>query len=614
MLKEWLVTDGKGGFAMGTDSGIRCRKYHGFYQGIAGRAETAWLSDLSIECDGQELWPHQYSGPEGPVAHPRIKVPPEFRSEPWPEWTWQLGSGRLAFRIESARPQRGIRLVFSWAPANKARVELRVRPFFAMRDLHSIGGREWRLEDSGNHGRVVAVDGRQAFLLWEGADWCANPDWYRRFHYAEEEARGYVAEEDLFSAGFFRVALPARPSHSCLLVSDRLPERRSPRSRARPSHPMRDFVLEEPPGIVAGFPWFGEWGRDSFVSLPGIVAARLRAGESPGAVADWSAGLLEEWGSWIDRSGMIPNLVEKGGAHQWESADATLWWIHSVAALWSMGFERLARPQEARVGEALRAIAAGRHLFLRLASDGLLEVTEPHTTWMDARVEGRAVTPRTGKLPEINALWFQAHALHKLLGRNGGLAELEPLARAAEVAITETERPNRIFLHSLPLAPSFVFGVFRDAAWCSAWARRDVARIRDRLWTPAGLRTLDPAHPDYRPSCAGSQRQRDEAYHQGAVWPWLGGHFEMAADRIGISTAQTSPPERPIEGHLPEICDAEAPFRARGAPAQAWSLATLEEAAFRRRLGIDQKVRRKLAPQMTPKMTTRGRRAEPWSA
>jgi glycogen debranching enzyme len=609
-MREWLVTDGWGGFAMGTHQGTRRRKYHGFFQTIPGRGETAWLADLEIECGGEGLWAHWYASDAGPVRHPR---PPEaaFQPDPWPQWTWTVNgapnggeSGQLTFRVEPARPGPGIRLAFVWRPRRRQHTELRIRPLFAGRDLHAMGGQKWSAHVEGNLARIAAADGRHAYLTWKGegedaGEWCPDPHWYRNFHYSEEEARGYLAREDLHSAGVLRFALPGRTGEAAIVVSEREPSgapvRRSSRAREQARPAALDFALEEPAGIVAGYPWFGEWGRDTFISLPGLAAARLRAGEPQSRVVDWCGRILSTWGEWIQRSGMIPNLVEKGGAHQWESADGTLWWGHAVAALWSLGFERLARDQLAHLEAAIGAIQGGRHLFLRLASDGLLEVTEPHATWMDARVDGQAVTPRTGKLPEINALWLQAHALHKLLSKRGTLAELEPLARAMldpSGPIREEARPNRVFLHSLPLAPSFLF----PEAHGGRTARTDLTRIRERLWTPVGLRTLDPSDPAYRPRCVGTQRERDEAYHQGSVWPWLGGHFEMMADRQSGSEEfpQFDFTDRPIARHVPEIYDGDAPHAARGAPAQAWSLATLEEARWRREKDVDAQTRRRL--------------------
>jgi len=627
--QEWLVTDQRGAFAMGTPEGVRIRKYHGFYHGIPGRTETAFLTDLGIQCNEMDLWPHCYTSPTGPIVTPPMDVhvagQGPFRSyegtELGPLWRWRLKDGRLSFQVRANRPG-GISLIWGWTSPQRKPARLVIRPFFAMRGLHAVGGKEWRWEPR-RSGSIVEIRSdlaeldQLAYLRLEGdLRWREDPHWYRNFHYSEELLRGYQSEENLFSAGVLETELPSGQQCSFTLshdASDLAPLRKGgmtvpvavvEEDEALP--PLFDFVLTKPAGVVAGYPWFGEWGRDTFVALPGLAAAWLNTGADPEQLWDWMTELLDRWGEWIRRTGMLPNLIEKGGHHQWESADATLWWCHSLASLWAFSLvhplplERIQLKYQSLLATAIDSIRCGRHLFLREDDDGLLQVTEAHTTWMDARVEGEAVTPRIGKLPEINALWFQARALHSLWSGNDNFPDLEALARRV-LAVKEADRSNMVFLHSLPLAPSFVL---RDGESLSA----DLAELSARFWTPVGLRTLAPGTRSYVARCVGHQAQRDRAYHQGPAWGWLAGHFEMARARLSISGRQAEvvprtitgekmfptalKAELPIHGHLPEIFDAELPFTPRGAPAQAWSLACLEEAAARRRGRVDAKLSR----------------------
>jgi 4-alpha-glucanotransferase len=235
---------------------------------------------------------------------------------------------------------------------------------------------------------------------------------------------------------------------------------------------------------------------------------------------------------------------------------------------------------------------------------------------MDARVDGVAVTPRTGALPEINALWFQARCLQWLWrpAQAGGAADdggsvrvnIERLGQVMLGSdVAEHERPNRVFLHSLPLAPSFVV---QDAAALS----RDLQQLQSRFLTPVGLRTLDPSSAAYRPRCVGTQRERDLSYHQGPVWGWLRGHFDMAKARASSArAAKTSEKEvqfhMPIDRHWPELFDAEEPFTPRGTPAQAWSVACIDESRARRELKVDQKITEILAERWSPRPLRRRR-------
>jgi glycogen debranching enzyme len=656
--QEWLVSDQRGAFAMGTVEGFRTRKYHGFLMGIAGRSEKAYLVDLDFECDGKSLWSHCYMSPEGTIYTPPFDEPSmEFQNTPLgPMWEWELPHGKLRFTVEAAIPS-GIILRWKWRPRSKKPtakpVVLRVRGFWAMRDLHAVGGKPWASEvrEASNQStleKVVGEDGTEAFCLLHG-NWQREeiPLWYRNFHYTEELERGYGAEEDLFSAEVLQFEFKPSQQECSWQVSHEAfdevfdetfegafqgtPMRSRPRNCPQNRPKTADFILTRPAGIVAGFPWFGEWGRDTFIALPGIVASSLKSGEDPVRVWVWTQELLRRWGNWIEKEGMLPNLLRRDGSPQWESADATLWWCHSLASLWMLSlctpfpFFESQNEFSRLLSLALDSIHHGRHRFLKTTSAGLIEVTDPHTTWMDARIDGISMTPRIGLLPEMNALWFEARCLQWLWSdlKNNSLSgsfenrsfendlfEVEKLARAA-LTCREPDRPNTIFLHSLPLAPSFVIGDWNIL-------ETDLLEIAENFWTPLGLKTLRPSDPHFRPRCVGSQRERDRVYHQGAPWGWLGGQFEIARHRLAFHKKKQPNSKQdleaikqaesldkmfnpgvlenmPIEGHIPELFDAEPPYHPRGAPAQAWSLACIEEDKARWKLKVDARLTKILA-------------------
>lgn len=297
LTEEWLVADSRGGFAMGTTAGVRTRKYHGFYLGIAGRAETAFLTDFDLKLDGRELWPHRYGGADAAVVYPDpLRAATTFAYEPLkglPRWRWEFSEGRLDFGIEPGS-SGGIRLSWKWQGHSRAKraVQLEIRPFWAMRPLHANGGKLWNLEiEGGSSDRLVSIaseEGQEAFCLLDGPwQWSEDPLWYRNFEYSEELARGYADREDLYSAGVFKVDL-----NSCAgggaswVIADRR-EVIEQEAGADGSQPARirsaalDYVLSKPAGICAGFPWFGEWGRDTFISLPDSRWHGSRRAEMP---------------------------------------------------------------------------------------------------------------------------------------------------------------------------------------------------------------------------------------------------------------------------------------------------------------------------------------------
>lgn len=600
-MREWLITDRRGGFAMGTSQGFRTRKYHSFYAGIPGRAECAFLADWDIRVNDVPLWPHLYSPG---VVHP--KLTPGFTSEPFPKWTWELE--QFAFSLEITPRDRlgGFSYWFRASSSERKNISLRLRPFFALRDLHTIGGLEWRLQSLRASGdslfEIRSANGRAVY--WKvpnESEFHESPIWYRQFRYPVELERGYPYEEDLFSAGEWELPLQtgrgAKPAlfevaddREAIEAAVSRPSGKRATRVVRGQRPEQQFQLFDPPGIVAGFPWFGEWGRDSFIALPGLVMALDKESDETWA---WATRLLARWGEWICRVGMIPNLSERGGAHQWESADASLWWAHSLAALWQYclhgGKEAEHRRSELQrhfgpvLDELVQSIQDGRHLFLHLR-DGALHVTEGHATWMDARLDGAPVTPRLGALPEINALWFQARVLQSLWNGNPSREDWEPAARLA-LNCREDHRSNTVFLHSLPLAPSFVSGARERLV-------EDYSLIRERFFTPHGLRTLSPSSPGYLSRCEGDQCSRDLAYHQGPAWGWLLGHFRMMEARVGVKVPYTEefPVSESIDGHRSELYDADAPFIPRGTPAQAWSLACDREAELRKEYRLDRKL------------------------
>jgi len=623
---EWLEADGLGGFASGTVSGVHTRRYHA----LLLHATTPPTGRVVL-VNGFDAW---VDTPAGSFALSTQRYAPDvlhpdgasritrFVTDPWPTWEYELADGTCIRQELFVRHGTSTVMVIWMLLKASGPVTLRVRPFLSGRDYHALHHENGAFSfDADVHGAMVrfrGYDGVPAVIALSNADYRHSPDWYRRFLYSLERERGLDDTEDLASPGEFQWSLnvnerafwalranatmPDPPLTREQLVVDaadaEAAERRRRAAFATPLDRAADaYLVRRGAGqtIVAGYPWFTDWGRDTFIALRGLCLATNR-------LADASAILLE-WAGAVSQ-GMLPNRFPDGGeAPEFNSVDASLWYVVAVQAL----LQRATRASgiltpaqrltlEAAITEIVSGYAAGTRFGIRMDADGLLSagVDGVQLTWMDARVGDRVITPRIGKPVEVQALWLNAvDAVAPLDGRwddvlaRGRLAFAEKfwnerLGRLADVvdvnhvpgARDDSFRPNQILaVGGLPLA--LIEG---------ARARRIVDQVEAHLLTPAGLRSLAPGEPGYAAAYVGDSSARDAVYHQGTVWPWLIGPFVEAWVRVRGNTAKARKEARArfvqpliaqaqsLGGHLPEIADAEAPFAPKGCPFQAWSL------------------------------------------
>jgi predicted glycogen debranching enzyme len=624
--REWLEADGLGGFSSGTASGTRTRRYHALLLPAAtpptGRVALvngfdAWVDTPrgSFPISSQRYAPG--------VVHPdgarRIE---SFTAEPWPRWRFRLEDG-TAVEQEIFVPKGVSMAVLSWRLAAPTEgVVLRVRPFLSGRDYHALHreNASFRFDAEGGGGRIIwrPYTGVPGMISLSNGEYSHAPDWYRRFLYDEERARGLDAEEDLASPGVLRWDLSRGPAAWILgvetspmaAVADGLPAAefldrlRNVEEKRRGSFPSRlhraadAYVVRRGAGktIVAGYPWFTDWGRDAFIAIRGLLIAAGRLDDARDILLEWARAVS---------AGMLPNrFTDRGEAPEFNSVDASLWFVVAVHDWLEAVEARGGRvpPGEWKVlGDAVLAIvsghARGTRFGIRLDADGLLAAGEPgvQLTWMDAKVGDWVVTPRIGKPVEVNALWLNALWIASRLdgrwrealerGRASFLSRFWDDARGhlADVvddghragAVDASFRPNQIVaVGGLPLQV-----LDRERA------RRVVDAVEARLWTPLGLRSLAPGEPGYTPRYEGGVVQRDGAYHQGTVWPWLAGPFVEAWVRVrgGSRAAREEARARFLSpllehldeaglGHVSEIADAESPHTPRGCPFQAWSV------------------------------------------
>jgi predicted glycogen debranching enzyme len=648
LRREWLLTNHRGAFSSSTIIGCPTRKYHGLLIAplrpplerhllLAGMIEH-----VSHGEDRVDLSTFEFPGALHPEGH---RLQTGFEScpgdaHPWVRFTYRHGSLDVSRRITLSRLTDVVRVDYQVRAPDRRPLRLEVSPLIAMRDLHGLRHQAaedpWTLQatESG-----LWVSCRQApeltlaILGWSGAELtqpqlALDPVWWHNFRYRIELERGYAGGEDLQSAGTFQaegrgtlnvsihaVAYPPSAKKARSLAREAFKdEPRADRGTRVTStdDPVREalmtaadqFVVSRaaPRGkksgttILAGYPWFGDWGRDAFISLEGLLLIPGRFSEAREVLATFAA---------VQRNGLIPNRFDDyGGDNAYNSVDASLWFVHAAeaylrhsadAGAWD-GFLKKA------CLSVIRHYVEGTDFGIGVDPRGLVRCGDDsmQLTWMDAKVGDTPVTPRAGCPVEVNALWYSIlKGLASRMGEGasddarliGGLID-QIEKHFAPVFWNETDgclfdfvsgdrrdaaiRPNQIFAVGLPYSP---LGGERQKAVVDV--------VRSHLLTPYGLRTLSQKDSRYRGACTGSAAERDRAYHNGTVWPWLIGRFIEAFLRVNNSTESVRQEARtmlaPLIEHLDQEClgsvseifDGDPPHQARGCYAQAWSVAEL---------------------------------------
>lgn len=620
--KEWLETNGLGGFASGTVAGIHTRRYHGLLtaatQPPVGRMLLLSKFEETVEWRGRryELSANQY--PDG-IVHPRggVDLLVAFRHAPLPEFVYRLEDGvtvtRRIFMVHGANT-----VVVEYELPEDATNEL--RPLIAFRDYHSTTHENGALDATVGLPRQGEASVRPygdlpalRFFFDASGSVEKSGHWYRNFEYAIERERGLDFREDLFQPFVLRMrgsgavvaSLQERPSGSAAELRLREIARRDALRQASPVKGDRliealtvaadaylvDRGHEGGKTIIAGYHWFSDWGRDTMIALPGLTLVTGRF--------DVAKRILCEFAAAIDQ-GMLPNRFPDAGeaAPEYNTVDATLWFFEAVRAYAAYSGDVAFVREELvpRLREIIEWHVRGTRYGIRVdPEDGLLRCGEPgvQLTWMDAKIGDWVVTPRTGKPVEIQALWYNAlRVLSEYAAEYGAMAErvrqsfVSKFWNAAagclyDVVLDDgscdaSMRPNQIFAVSLP-----------HSMLAGEMARSVVDAVRRELLTPMGLRSLSPSDPRYRGSYSGGVWERDSAYHQGTVWPWLMGPFLTAFVKTGGDRGQAEAWLRGFGahletaglGHVSEIADGDAPHTPRGCVAQAWSVAELLRAA-----------------------------------
>jgi len=617
---EWLESDSLGGFASGTVGGIRTRRYHALLL-----SATTPPTGRVVLVNGFEAWIEGRSG-SFPISSqryaPDVRYPDGFSyivgftATPWPCWTFRdhLGA-ELTQEIMVHRDT--CETVLRWRHRSDGTANLRLRPLLSGRDYHALHRENptFNMHATIRDGNVSwrPYPDQPSITALTNGEYTQEPDWYRNFMYIRERQRGLDFVEDLASPGTFLWDLSCDDAVMILRAGDGLGVRAAPyaamlfgseqarRAAAGPRGQAAEaYLVDRGRGrtVIAGFPWFTDWGRDTFIAMRGLMLATGHLMEAEAILLAWSGTVS---------GGMLPNrFLDAGSLPEYNAVDASLWFIvvtyeylrHAEANGRTVPAESRRRLHDA-VEAILQGYAAGTRFAIAADSDGLLRAGVPgvQLTWMDAKIDDRPVTPRIGKPVEIQALWI--NALRVGSSWSPRWTELARRATASFVArfpnsvtglydvvdvdsmhgkLDEKLRPNQILaVGGLP------FALLEGGT-----ARKVVDLVESKLLTPLGLRTLSPDDPEYVPEYRGGPAQRDRAYHQGTAWPWLMGPFVDAWLHVRGRSMQAKSEARrrflaPLQahlatggiGHVSELVDGAPPHEPGGCPFQAWSLGEL---------------------------------------
>ena len=635
--REWLESNGLGGFASSTIVGLNTRRYHGLLvaatKPAVGRFVLLSKLEETLLIDGKrfDLSANRYPG----ITHPQgFRYLKQFRLDRFPVFTYEVEGIEIEKSVFMIHGENSTVIHYELRKNNLLEslknVLLEIRPLIAFRDYHGTthenGAINPAVEERSGMASVTPYQGLPSLHLAHNAvELRKTGDWYRNFEYDAERERGLDCSEDLFNPFALCFDLRLRRQASIIAsteqrdVTQAVEYRRAEITRRRKAlvaSPIQDSFAQslaaasdqylvsrgDEKTVIAGYHWFGDWGRDTMIALPGLTL--------PTGKYEVARSLLRTFAKHVDQ-GMLPNrFPDSGETPEYNTVDAALWFFEAARAYlaYTGDLKFICDELYPVLTDIISWHARGTRYGIKVDSGGLLASGElgVQLTWMDAKVGDWVVTPRRGKPVEIQALWYNAlcimedmafkfadEAARKCYRNMAAVAHRsfnrlfwnEKLGCLYDVVNggppDPSIRPNQIFAVSLPhiMLP-------RDRA------RSVVEKVEEHLLTPFGLRSLAPSDPQYRGCYSGGRTERDGAYHQGTVWPWLLGPFISAYVKVNGRSeeakrqAQTwlSPLESHLAeaglGHISEIFEGDAPHRACGCIAQAWSVAEILRAYF----------------------------------
>jgi predicted glycogen debranching enzyme len=621
---EWIEANGLGGYASSTVIGTHTRKYHGLLISaqnppverkvmVSKMDETIWLHGKATD-----LGCNKYLGAIHPEGYIFLQ---SFERDLFPVFTYKVNQILIRKTIAAVQGENTTLLLYEVLEAPEP-FWMEWTPLVAGRDIHSVVRSNGDFQTNAQHYDDTLwmrpyTGGPDAWIHMPGAQFRHEGNWYQNFEYLAESKRGVDAVEDLYSPGKFGIEMKEGDRFGCILTSESgvrrdpwalfeaetrrrealLAQAPETRSFARRLVLAADqFVVRHKAGrstVVAGYPWFADWGRDTFISLQGLSICTGRP--------ELARDILRSYAGYL-KGGLIPNqFSDYGDATGYQSADSTLWFLVAGYKYFkSTGDTEFAKKELLPwVKQVVSAHEQGCDYHIFVDQDGLLSAGGPgyQLTWMDARVGEWLFTPRAGKTVEVNALWYNVLEIFAELLRTAG--DL-PLAESVEKKVSKTRQAflSTFWNEAGGYLYDFVRGEYHDDAirpnqlaaislpfqlLSHHQADTVLQTVTKHLFTPWGLRTLSPTHTDYRPRYVGNQFERDQAYHHGTSWAWLLGWYIDALVRVNgvlgknharnLLEALQSHLDMAGLGSVSEIFDGASPHEPRGCIAQAWSVA-----------------------------------------
>jgi predicted glycogen debranching enzyme len=656
LRREWLETNGLGGFASSTITGLNTRRYHGLLVAATkppvGRVVMLSKLEETLFVEGQpfDLSSNSYPG----VVHPQgFRYLKQFRLDPFPVFTYDVEGFEIEKSVFMIRGENSTVIHYELKknnhPESPKNLWLEIRPLIAFRDYHSTTHENVAInptvEESSGLASVAPYQGLPSLHLGHNAvELRRTGDWYRNFEYDAERERGLDFSEDLFNPLVLRFDLRLCRQASVIASTEQrdvakvvefreseITRRRNTRTSCTVEDDFAQTLAAaadqyivsrgDEKTVIAGYHWFSDWGRDTMIALPGLTL--------PTGKYDVARSVLSTFAKRVDQ-GMLPNrFPDAGETPEYNTVDATLWFFEAARAYlaYTDDLEFVRNELYPVFADIITWHVRGTRYGIKVDASGLLSSGEQgvQLTWMDAKVGDWVVTPRRGKPVEIQALWYNALCIMEDFARQfrdvAGQKHYRNMATVASWSFNRlfwnektgclydvtnggppdpSIRPNQILAVSLP-----------HMMLSTERAKSVVEKVREHLLTPYGLRSLAPSDPQYGGRYTGGPLERDGAYHQGTVWPWLMAPFITAYVKVngGSEAARRQAAEwlAPLKdhladgglGHISEIFDGDAPQRPCGCVAQAWSVAEVLRAYVEDVKGVRPQARQEFSAAQT---------------
>lgn len=612
---EWLITNGIGGFASSTISGCNTRKYHGLIVASLGKSGERYLClsklNESLIIRGNE---YSFSTNEcNNFIEKGYSYQTEFSKVFLPKFTYLIKNIQIEKTLAMKYGENKIGVTYK-IKTDKDDVLLRLQPLVNFRSFHQTKNcPELQQEINENAVNVRLKSNINLHMIVSEGEYVEYiRTYYENMFYRVEEERGLDSCESHYMPGYFEIVIPKNSEKVIEFVAS-VDDSTLFLPKANATDIIRgenvrfekickianaksdlerelviaadNFIIEKNNAktIIAGYPWFGDWGRDTFISLEGLTLETNRFKDAK--------EIINSFKNYI-KDGLVPNLISEDGAESYNSVDASLWYIDAVYKYYKYTMDSdFVKDMYPTLMEIINAYKNGTSYDIKMNEDGLISAgnAETQLTWMDAKAGDVIPTPRYGKAVEINALWYNALKIMEVFSNIIGERFDSNISKKIEESFKKFYAPVGLFDTIEPLSnkirPNQVIAIGLEFSPVEKEKAREILKLVDeKLYTNRGLKTLSSDDEDYRPYYFGGVYERDTSYHQGTVWPFLLMFYNKALKKYEKRANDNIEVQKMLHegciGNVAEIYDAEEPRKPKGAFAQAWSIAMLIDNIF----------------------------------